>query len=136
MAEPAAYAHGMLPRSLAELERIIGLPATIKLVDAYGGATQYVPRPASLTPEHALVALLGWEPACALAENYGGDILHIAKGCAALRAARNAQIVHDHYRLGKPQRQLALEYHLDERHIRTIVTRTAMRSEQIDLFAP
>jgi Mor family transcriptional regulator len=124
----------LLPRSLQFLAGLIGLPSTLRLVDLYGGTSIYVPMREELTDDHPLVGAVGMASAATLAAHYKGTRLHIAKGCAATRAARNAEMAHEYYKDGRTQNELALKWRLDVRQIRNILTSTPLDTPQLDLF--
>lgn len=110
---------GELPASLQEMVRVIGLPATLSLVDLRGGIRLYVPF--EMTPEHWLSRLIGFEAAVKLARYYGGqDPFFIPRALNAMIAARN-KVIKDKYSKGKTQAQLAREFNLTERWVRDIV---------------
>ncbi|BBL70349.1 hypothetical protein MoryE10_09550 [Methylogaea oryzae] len=111
----------------------IGLPATLRLVEARGGAYVYVPKPGDLNADCALVGIVGHDAALLLAREFPGAELPVAKASAAMRAVRDAAICHDYYVLHKSQATLALAYRLDVRTIRNIVNRTALH-DQLDMF--
>lgn len=104
-----------LPPNLQEMAQVIGLPATLMIVREYGGTRVWVPKTAS--PDHPLWRLIGPEALARLCQHYGGEFLDIAKGEIAIKAVRDAAI---RAATGKTQAQLAREYHLTERHIRTL----------------
>lgn len=108
----------LLPPILQDLVELIGLHATMQLVHAYGGVRLYVPKLA-LESDHTLIRLIGNDAAKKLQAMYGGEPhFDIPKAERALRAVRDADI--RNRRLHTSVRQLALEYHLTERQIRTI----------------
>ncbi len=122
----------LLPGILQEIAALIGLPATLKLAQKYGGVRLYVPQ---LLPEdHVLVDLVGLEAARKLAEHYGGLVhFDIPKADAIRIALRNSKIRAEWPTLS--QRELALKYCLTERQVRKIL---AMKQQdipiQIELF--
>ncbi len=77
----------ILPPFLVELERLIGLKATLDLVGAFGGCEDiYVPlQPSETSP---VVAAIGMEAAKKLATEYGGDQI-----CVPRFVARKAQAI-------------------------------------------
>lgn len=105
-----------LPASLREVIEIIGLPATLKLVENWGGLIAlYIPR--NINTDHPLARQLGLEAAFKLTERWGGDYLrNIPKATAALRAARNREII-ARRAAGESAAKLALEYGVTERQI-------------------
>lgn len=108
-----------LPRILQDLAEIIGLAATLRLVEAYGGVRLYVPK--RFDPDHPIVKLIGHAPAVLLVEAYGGEAhFDIPRAIAATRAVRDNGIRRDRD-FGASHRELALRNGLTERQIRNIL---------------
>lgn len=109
---------GLLEPILQDLVGLIGLHATMKLVETHGGVRLYVPKLA-LGDDHPLILQIGRTAAEKLQSMYGGEPhFDIPKAERALRAVRDAEI-----RAKRPHtsvRLLALDYRLTERQIRTI----------------
>jgi hypothetical protein len=104
-----------LPSVLRDMAGIIGLQATLKIVKHYGGVRLYVPR--SMSPEHILSRIIGFEAAIKLAGEFGGmDHFDIPRAVAAIRATRNAEMS-EKFRKGKTLRELAIEYAMTERGV-------------------
>lgn len=118
----------LLPQSVREIARLIGLPATLKLVEHYQGVPMWVP--VNYDPDHILVRLVGHEAAMKLIEEYGGEKPEIARCAAAIRAIRNHRICTSN----KSQRELAIEHGLTVRQIRYIQTGMADDDVQDELF--
>jgi Mor family transcriptional regulator len=108
----------LLPPLLQELVALIGLTATMKLVERYGGVRLYVPKRAP-DQDHELVQLIGTEAVSKLVAAYGGEVhFDVPLAQRALRAVRSTQI-----RIKRATcsvRELALEYRTTERNIRLI----------------
>lgn len=121
-----------LPASLKEMVDVIGLQATLKLVEARGGVRLYVPF--EIKPEHWISRLIGFEQAVKLARYYGGqDPFFIPRALDAVIAVRNREI-RQKYSMGKTQAELAREYSLTERWVREIVNEVPAGDRQVDLF--
>lgn len=120
----------LLPGTLREIAGLIGIPATMKLVDRYGGVRLYVPQ--KLDASHTLVIWIGAQNAQKLVDEYGGETLEIPKAEAALREIRNREIRSLYPQLS--QRDLALKYHTTERNIRLILGECGNPNNQPDLF--
>jgi hypothetical protein len=120
-----------LPESLHDVVELIGLAATLKLVEHYGGLIAlYVPR--EIEPGHHLARNLGLAPARKLASRYGTDTLRNIPRCEeGLRRIRNAEIK---ARRGEGAARLALEYGLTERQIWTILGEDEADARQAALF--
>lgn len=80
----------LLPRMLRELAECIGLEATLKLAQAYPGVSVYVP--SNPEPNHALVAVIGYEALRKLAAAYGQEHLRLPKVDAATRQIKHAMV--------------------------------------------
>jgi hypothetical protein len=126
--------HKDLPPRAAELAEVIGLAATLRLVEGWGGLRQYVPAPAHLHADHPLVRQLGREAARRLAEHYAREKIDVPRCLSALRAARDRRIVAEHEQ-GASGRELAMRYQLTERQIWTILAREQPENPTGDLFA-
>ncbi len=123
----------LLPESLHEIADLIGLPATLKLVERWGGLIKlYIPL--EITPEHPLAVTLGWEAAQALVVTYGGDEIRNIPRCAAgIRTLRNVAIRTEHD-AGVSAVRLALKHGLTERQIWTILGEETDDDRQSALF--
>lgn len=121
----------LLPPILQDLVELIGLPLTMKLVEAHGGTRLFVPK-RDVAEDHPLARLLGSEAAQKLIEAYGGEEhFDIPFGERALKAVRKAQI-----RAKRPYtsaRLLALEYRTSERNIR-LICGEVVDDRQVSLF--
>lgn len=106
-----------LPESLREVVDLVGLPATLKLVEHFGGAIAvYVPR--EIEADHPLAHAVGPAAARKLSSLYGGDYLRNIPRCArGLRRIRDVEI---RARRTEGAFRLALEFGLTERQIWTI----------------
>lgn len=122
----------LLPQVLQDFVRLIGLHATMILVEHFGGRRLYIP--VNATPEHRLAKLIGLENLAALSRVYGlEDHFDIPKAKRALLALRNDKIRAE---FGpKSASQLALEHDLTERQIFSIVaTGEQVNADQVQLF--
>ena len=77
------------PASLVEIAEVIGQPAALRLVDAYGGTVCYVPQ--SVDAGHRLAQSIGLVAAGHLVARYGGEkvevpVLHVARTRKAMIA--------------------------------------------------
>jgi hypothetical protein len=122
-----------LPPQLTELCDLIGLPATLKLVEHLGGSCIDVP--SRFRDDFVLVPLVGHKTAARVVSYYAGDRLYIAKADQALRAQRNIEISR-RYEGGASVFALAREYHLTMRQVQNILKRpeTLRESPQQSLF--
>lgn len=123
-----------LPASLLDLVELIGLAATLNLVERFGGLIQlYVPR--DIEPGHPIAQAIGITAARKLAKEYGTDCLRNIPRCAeGLRRIRNGEIRARHP--NESAAALALAYGLTERQIWTILAegRAAGDDKQAALF--
>lgn len=112
----------LLPPLLQDFVRLIGIPATMLLVENYGGRRIYIPSPQRCTDTHAIAQLIGPSNLSKLADYYG-SISHFQfpKAERAFLAVRNARIV-SAYMTSKTARELAVEHNLTEGQIVRILS--------------
>ena len=121
-----------LPPSLRELVAVIGLDATLRIVEQRGGVRLVVPSRAR--PGHWLAELIGLEALERLVDVYGREEIDIPRCAGALRAIRARQIAAEHA-AGVSNAQLARRYGYTERGIRKLRRRIeSASSDQCDLF--
>lgn len=121
----------LLPPILQDIVELIGMHATMKLVEHYGGVRLYVPK-LELADDHILVRQIGRRAAEKLHTIYGGELIEIPKAERALRAVRNARIRKQRSE-GVLVSVVALQNRLTERQIRTICGEVE-DDRQVDLF--
>ncbi|MPT12178.1 Mor transcription activator family protein [Comamonas sp.] len=111
----------LLPPLLQEFERLVGLQATMALVQKWGGLRVYFPTPERVTEDHPYATVIGIEALLKLAKEYGGlPHFQLPKAERALQAVRNARIAAD-YSTSKTAREIAAEYGLTEGQVVRIV---------------
>lgn len=121
----------LLPKLLQDFVRLIGLPATMLLVERFGGLRIYIPN--NPKPDHHFAQLIGFANLVKLAEVYGReDHFQLPKALRALKALRDTEIRAQHWR--KSIRQLAAEHNLTERHIVRILGSDPINDDQAKLF--
>lgn len=110
-----------LPTSLHDIVELIGLAATLQLVERYGGITAlYIPR--DIDAEHQIALALGLTAARRLAQTFGGDCIRNIPRCAdGLRRMRNREIKMRRGE-GVSAARLALSFGLTERQIWSILS--------------
>lgn len=121
-----------LPGSLREVATLLGLPTTLKLVEAFGGTRVWIPQ--DCPPLHPLVRALGRAAADRLCARYGLEFFAVPRAVVALRWLRDRDI-RRRYNTATAA-QLAREYELTERRIWAIVAAGARPavSRQVALF--
>lgn len=122
----------LLPRLLQDFVRLIGLHATMILVEHFGGRRLYVPgRP---NPDHHLAGLIGYDNLVKLSNVYGlEDHFDIPKADAALRHLRNIKIRSEYG--PKSAEVLAREHKITRRRVLQIVgIEPADDPDQVSLF--
>lgn len=108
-----------LPESVTEIVRVIGLAATLKLIERYGGTRLYFPHPEAIDDEHPLAQAIGLAAARAVAKLYSTLREEIPRAADAVRRARNRLIRREAENMSEPK--LALKHALTERQIRNII---------------
>lgn len=100
------------PASLQDIAELIGVAATLRLVDAYGGSVLYVPM--TLDPGHRLVQSIGPKAAAELVRVYGAEkvevpVLRVARSRKALIAGAEGKT-----------REVARTIGVTERYVRMV----------------
>ncbi|MGB1762983.1 Mor transcription activator family protein [Alloalcanivorax xenomutans] len=109
-----------LPELLQEISQLIGIPATLLLVEHFGGIHLFIPT--HFSDQRAFVAVVGHRAASLLIQQYGGNTLYIARAASALRALRNMEIA-GRFEGGLSAERLAREYGVSVRQIWNILKR-------------
>lgn len=105
----------LLPESLLQIADYCGEATMWAILGEYGGGHLWVP--VSVTPEHRLSVLLGYDAACKLCEAFGGEFFrHIPNATAAKREIRDEQI-REEAAAGAGNFELCRKYGLSERQI-------------------
>jgi hypothetical protein len=86
-----------LPKSAQNLIALIGLPATLRLVDTHGGSTVYLYN--SSTSMERMMATVGLDNAMVLLKFYDNSPFTVPMCMLALKAVRNAEIIAEFDRL-------------------------------------
>lgn len=121
-----------LPGILQEFAELIGMDATLRIVENYGGVRLHIPK--RYYPNHPLAKLIGHANAVKLSEVYGGEEhFDIARCVSAARAARDAFILAERAS-GATHRELALKHRMTERNIRNILSVEEEDDRQVGLF--
>lgn len=111
----------LLPPLLRDFERLIGLQATMALVQRWGGLRVYFPTPERVTPDHPYAKVIGMEALLKLAREYGRlPHFQLPKAERALQSVRNSRIAAA-YATNKTAREIAADYGLTEGQVVRIV---------------
>lgn len=112
-ADPGELDVQLLEPLLQDFVRLIGLPATLAMVERFGGTRL----PIAIKAEESadLVACIGAEKAAILGRHYGAERPLIPKALPALQAVRNKRIRAELCSMSV--RQVALKYKLGERRV-------------------
>lgn len=121
----------LLPQSLLTIADYCGEDVMWAIWENYGGGRLHVPMTA--TPEHKLSDLLGFANACRFCEQFGGEMLTIAKADHARRAVRN-ELIRQARREGIDNLTLARRFNLTDRQIMQICKAYAPAVMNFDLF--
>lgn len=113
----------LLPQSLQDIADVIGIAATLKLVERYGGRRLCVPR--RLDPGHELISVLGQRAATALVSTYALERISVPSAGRTLVAERDKEI---RARKGRQTVSgLAEEFGLTERQVYRILAEEEAR---------
>ncbi len=130
MPSPTTTDLPLLPNSINALVQVIGLNATLKLVEMRGGRCLDVPRRAK--PTHWLVPHIGQAQLANLVAIYGGEHLEIARCAALMRAIQEQAIVAD-FAGGLSNSQLAEKYRMTIRGITGLRRRVEQAAPSVNL---
>ena len=129
----------LLPASVQHLVSIIGLTATLKLVELRGGGFLVTPKKANFVT-HWLVAHIGSRAVQCLAQQYDGEQIEIPRChrtiCALERCEREAAIKAD-IAAGLKKGDIARKYRMTHRGLNMLLQRIeqARPAVNLDLFA-
>lgn len=107
----------LLPATIKEMVGVIGLPATLSIVNERGGIRLSIPTKSQ--PQHWLHALIGPEALTALVNYYGGEEIDIPRCACVLQAIKEQHIVNA-FANGHSNAQLARAFGYTERGIRKL----------------
>ncbi len=138
----------LLPDTLRQIAVLIGYPATLKLIDAFGGTTFTFVKglhPAGLKRLEQLACVVGRNAADTLNGHFAGTEMYIPNAAAAMREVRNQRFIHDIKTLSeqglstvKAVAKLCPEYGFSDRHAWDLLSRYKqsgiLNSEQQNLF--
>lgn len=137
----------LLPEAIQTLIRLIGLSASVRLVEQLGGTTFPVALRKSRLGEiryEALSEVVGSDAADAITKHYGGDSLYIPRCVTALRELMHREIRAEFDAMTREHSaihavtQLAVRYRMSDRHVWRILKRADMNAQpppaQDDLF--
>jgi chemotaxis response regulator CheB len=123
-----------LPESVQSLVEVIGLAATLKLVESHGGIRLWVPkRLEGAGGGQALIDLIGQRAAEQLVHVFGGDVLSVPRCVRAIRHQRDAEIRRRRAE-GEPVARLAREHGLTERQVFSILASNGGQAAQGSLL--
>lgn len=120
-----------LPRSVQEIAEVIGRERALYLIGqlprCFAGKDghkswrpmMYVPALRRLTPDHNLVAILGWKDAEKLCRHFGGEILQPGNCAEVYRPFRDRSIARMAAE-GVPLKLVAAWFDVTDRHVRTV----------------
>lgn len=106
---------GLVHASVDRLVEVLGLAATLKLAERFGGRRLYVPQPERLKPEGAIVATIGYDLAVKLAYEWRGLEIVVPQCAAYVRRARDRAIHAD--AAAMPVAEISRKWGMTERHV-------------------
>lgn len=122
-----------LPDSIQEMINVIGLQATLLIVEERGGIRLCVPT--KIKADNWLTQLIGTEAMIKLVDYYCGEEIDIPRCASAIKAAQDQKIF-EKLKAGVSQARLAREFGYTERGIRKLKKRLEEVSpyDQVSLF--
>jgi len=104
-----------LPGVLADVARLAGVPAALKLAEVWGGLRRHIPR--EVGPDHELSRILGHRVAQLVAPAIGGDAVKIP----SLARERRAMAARSLWRDGYSQPQIARRLGIGVQQVQRLV---------------
>ena len=140
-----AAVQDLLPDTVRLMVRLVGLPATLQLVERLGGTTWPVAKGNNRLGQirhEALAEVVGGDAASVLARHFGGDTLYIPRCAKAVREMRDRSLREEFDQLTRENSALhavtvlALKYRLADRQIWRILKKPDQSGEtrQVPLF--
>ena len=120
--------HDDLPPVLQEIERMIGLELTMKLVERWGGLNLYIPE--RMPKNHRLARTIGAEAAQRLSGAYGGDTIIMPRAHQYKAVQRQIEVFIRH-KAGEPVEKLAAVFNVTWRAIYIMISRENIRRAKI-----
>lgn len=120
-----------LPPSIQAVAEVVGLPATLRIVESYGGIRLWVPK--TIGEDHELMQLIGRDQAMSLVSVFGGEVLSVPRCASAIRELRD-EAIREARSAGEPVAKLARRHGLTERQVFTILQRERASSAQQSLI--
>ncbi|TNC80693.1 MAG: hypothetical protein C9356_12395 [Oleiphilus sp.] len=127
--DPKKINPDILPELHRELASVIGLPATLKLGEAYNGVRLYVPNEAHA--DHDVVKIIGMEAFEALVDAYRSEELSFPKLDAAVRQIKY-RLIAEMTAARVPSRDIALNTGYTQRRVQQIRAELGINSSDID----
>ncbi|WOE42920.1 Mor transcription activator family protein [Acinetobacter chinensis] len=128
----------LMPKNFAFVAKLIGVEASINLIQAYGGTSIFVPSKHALKVSHEITHIIGLKALKLLSEQLGNGTIEIPMGTPITVAMRN-KAVRDHALREPSKPKLARHFGLTLRSIRTILNADAKlktnEDRNYDLFA-
>lgn len=116
-----------MPESVKDVVGAIGLAATLKLIDRFGGSRVYVPCPEFITEDHDIAQAIGVPLARKLAALCRNERMELPRAAKAIRSARDRALRRD--RAGMSASQCARKYQMTERQVYSIVGRARCKTQ-------
>lgn len=110
---------------LTELVNLIGLPATLRLVEKFGGTTIYVPHQSRVKLHSAVAQVVGTDAVRQLATVWPQAHVVVPRGAAYVRHQRDMAVLADAEKFSVAR--LARKYETTERNIYRILERGAQQ---------
>lgn len=125
------YRRDLLPKTLLTIAEYCGEDVMIMIWEAYCCGRLHVPE--TVSPDHKLSQLLGYENALDFCHKFGGEMLNIPKADEARREYRNS-IIRRERSNGVGLLTLARRFNLTDRQIMKICANHKPASANYDLF--
>ena len=122
----------LMPSSFAFVAKLIGVEASLNLINTYGGTSVFVPAKHGLKISHDITHVIGLKALQLLAGQLGGRNIEVPMGTPITIAMRN-KAVRDYALKEKSKPKLARHFGITLRSIRTILKCEAKPKSNEDL---
>ena len=120
----------LMPRNFAFVAKLIGVDASLSLIQAFGGTRLFVPTKHAVSVNHEISHIVGLKALQSLAEQLGGTPIEVPMGSPITTAMRNKAVREASKKDSHPK--LARKFGLTLRSIRTILSSEEKPKNNID----
>lgn len=111
---------GLMPKNFAFVARLVGVDASLHMIDSYGGTNIFIPNKHALNIDHEISRVIGFKQLQMLSEQLGNNTIEVPMGSPIVLAMRN-RMIRDMAKRKESNPKIARKFGVTMRTIRTIV---------------